>query len=379
MSEYYPEMFQRKRGVKDHEEWGKIKSMILLELMKGPDTRSGLKLKVNEQLKREGSLPISIKTIVRHLRNPDKTGLIDLGIVRERDGLLELSLTTPRKIAKFIDELSKNKTIGPRVSYFIDRMFAEAFFSAFGDRFINSPRINNYIFDEIEKKLKGFDIREDRSFYSAYYIILLLILSGGNKDIIDRINKINKQMPEKSKKALEIWKQLDVLSIILGASREIRGNIDTLFKVCYTLMVLSRIELSRKIEIDENYRDIINLLDFTIFQYPNSLILDFKPIDSIPEEFILEKFLQLLKKAISGEFIIDRTFNKEFSILGTLKPEPPPIGNFEFNYSMEFAGMLQKPLFGKKPTTTEEGQELAEVRKQKRLPNSNSLPLLIYP
>jgi len=230
-----------------------------------------------------------------------------------------------------------------------------------------------------KKKLKGFDIKEDRSFYSAYYIILLLILSGGKKDIIDKINKINKQMPEKSKKALEIWKQLDVLSIILGASREIRGNIDTLFKVCYTLMVLSRIELSQKIEIDENYRDIINLLDFTIFQYPNSLILDFKPIDSIPEEFILEKFLQLLKKAISGEFTIDRTFNKEFSILGTLKPEPPPIGNFEFNYSMEFAGMLQKPLFGKEPATTEEGQKLAEVRKQKRLWNSNSFPFLIYP
>jgi len=152
VSEYYPEISQRKRAVKDHEEWGKIKSMILLELMKEPDTRSGLKLKVNEQLKREGSLPISIKTVVRHLRNPDKTGLIDLGIVRERDGLLELSLTTPKKIAKFIDELSKNKTIGPRVSYFIDRMFAEAFFSPFGDRFINSPRINNYIFDEIKKK-----------------------------------------------------------------------------------------------------------------------------------------------------------------------------------------------------------------------------------
>ena len=376
VSEYYPEISQRKRTVKDHEEWGKIKSMILLELMKEkePDTRSGLKLKVNEQLKREGGLPISIKTIVRHLRNPDKTGLIDLGIVRERDGLLELSLTTPRKIAKFIDELSKNKTIGPRVSYFIDRIFAEAFFSPFGDRFMNSPRINKYISDEIGKKLKGFDIKEDLSFYKAHYIIALLIFNEGKKGIIDNINR---QKPEESKKAFEIWQQLDVLSIILGASREIRGNIDTMFKVSYVLMVINRIELSTKIEIDENYGDIVNLLDLTIFQYPNSLILDFKPIDSIPEEFILEKFLKLLREAILGKFKLDRTFNKEFSILGTLKPEPPPIENFEFNYSMEFAGRLLKPLFGKEPTTIEEGLKLAEIRKQKRL--WDTFPLFIYP
>ena len=56
MPEYYPELFEkRKRSARDHEEWGKIKSMILLELMKGPDTRSGLKLKINEQLKKEGA------------------------------------------------------------------------------------------------------------------------------------------------------------------------------------------------------------------------------------------------------------------------------------------------------------------------------------
>ena len=372
MSEYYPEMFQRKRSVKDHEEWGKVKSMILLELMNGPDTRSGLKLKINEQLKREGALPISIKTIVRHLRNPDKTGLIDLGIVRERDGLLELSLTTPRKIAKFIDELSKNKTIGPRVSYFIDRVFAEAFFSAFGDRFINSPRINNYISDEIEKELKGLNIKEDWSSYIAHYIVLLIHYEG-EKDIID---KINGQISEESKKALKIWKQLDVLSIILGASREIRGNIDTLFKVSYILMVLSRIELSRKIEIDENYGDIVNLLDLTIFQYPNSLILDFKPIDSISEEFVLEKFLQLLREAISGKLKIDRTFNKEFSILGTLKPDLT-IEVVEVNYSIKLAEMLLKPLFGKELTTKEEAQKLTEIRKQKRL--RDSFPLFIYP
>jgi len=372
VSEYYPEMFQRKRSIKDHEEWGKIKSMILLELMKGPDTRSGLKLKVNEQLKREGSLPISIKTVVRHLRNPDKTGLIDLGIVRERDGLLELSLTTPRKIAKFIDELSKNKTIGPRVSYFIDRMFAEAFFSAFGDRFINSPRINNYISDEIKKELKGLNIKEDWSSYIAHYIVLLIHYEG-EKDIID---KLNGQISEESKKALKIWKQLDVLSIILGASREIRGNIDTLFKVSYILMVLSRIELSRKIEIDENYGDIVNLLDLTIFQYPNSLILDFKPIDSISEEFVLEKFLQLLREAISGELKIDRTFNKEFSILRTLKPDLT-IEVVEVNYSIKLAEMLLKPLFGKELTTKEEAQKLTEIRKQKRL--RDSFPLFIYP
>jgi DNA-binding HxlR family transcriptional regulator len=133
MSEYYPELFERrKRSARDHEEWGKIKSMILLELMKGPETRSGLKFKLNEKLKEEGGLPISIKTIVRHLRDPNKKGLIDRKIVRERKGLLELPLSNPEEIAKFIDELSRNKTVGPKVTYFIDRVFAEAFLSPFG-------------------------------------------------------------------------------------------------------------------------------------------------------------------------------------------------------------------------------------------------------
>jgi len=384
VSEYYPEMFQRKRGVKDHEEWGKIKSMILLELMKGPDTRSGLKLKVNEQLKREGSLPISIKTIVRHLRNPDKTGLIDLGIVKERNGLLELSLTTPRKISKFIDELSKNKTIGPRVSYFIDRVFAEAFFSPFGDRFMNHHRIDNYIDDQIERELERLAIRDyiheqvgdeiiekfkefniEEGWYSSISeLISELIIFEGDEHIIEEY--VNKQPPLVSKKALEIWKQMDVLSIILGASREIRGNIDTLFKVSYVLMVINRIELSKKIEIEEGYKKIVELMDFTVFQYPNSLILEFKPIGKIPEESILEKFLQLLKKAISGEFIIDRTFSKEFSILETLNPTIP-LDSIEFAYSKKITEMLLGPLFRKGSITREEAQKLNEIREQKGL------------
>ena len=216
------------------------------------------------------------------------------------------------------------------------------------------------------------NIKEDWSSYIAHYIVLLIHYEG-EKDIID---KLNGQISEESKKALKIWKQLDVLSIILGASREIRGNIDTLFKVSYILMVLSRIELSRKIEIDENYGDIVNLLDLTIFQYPNSLILDFKPIDSISEEFVLEKFLQLLREAISGELKIDRTFNKEFSILRTLKPDLT-IEVVEVNYSIKLAEMLLKPLFGKELTTKEEAQKLTEIRKQKRL--RDSFPLFIYP
>jgi len=383
VSEYYPEMFQRKRGVKDHEEWGKIKSMILLELMKGPDTRSGLKLKVNEQLKREGSLPISIKTVVRHLRNPDKTGLIDLGIVRERNGLLELSLTTPRKIAKFIDELSKNKTIGPRVSYFIDRVFAEAFFSAFGDRFMNRHRIDNYIDDQIKRELERLAIRDyisdqvgkeiiekfkEFNIVEGWYSTISLRISQlinfeGDKLIIEDINKHHSLV---SKKSLDVWKQMDVLSIILGASREIRGNIDTLFKVSYVLMVINRIELSRKIEIEEGYRKIVNLMDFTVFQYPNSLILEFEPIGKIPEESILEKFLQLLKKAISGEITIDRTFNKEFSILETLKPWIAP-EVAEMLYSGKITEMLLGPLFREGFITREEAQKLHEIRKQKGL------------
>jgi len=106
--------------------------------------------------------------------------------------------------------------------------------------------------------------------------------------------------------------------------------------------------------------------DFTVFQYPKSLILEFKPIGNIPEESILEKFLQLLKKAISGEFTIDRTFSQEFSILETLKPTIP-LDSIEFAYSKKITEMLLGSLFRKGSITREEAHNLNEIREQKGL------------
>jgi len=106
--------------------------------------------------------------------------------------------------------------------------------------------------------------------------------------------------------------------------------------------------------------------DFTGFQYPNSLILEFEPIGKIPEESILKKFLQLLKNAISGEFTIDRTFSKEFSILETLKPTIP-LDSIEFAHSKRITEMFLGPLFRKGSITREEVQKLNEIREQKGL------------
>jgi len=336
VSEYYPEMFQRKRGKKDHEEWGKIKSMILLELMKEPDTRSGLKLKVNEQLKREGSLPISIKTVVRHLRNPDKTGLIDLGIVRERNGLLELSLTTPRKIAKFIDELSKNKTIGPRVSYFIDRIFAEAFLSPYGDKFINGFRIESYLKEGINNKLE--ELNFDRNQYHG------LFFDDITFNLVDAILSGKEYSPQED--TLEIIRKMDLLSVVIGASNEIRGEIDTLFKVNYVLQVLNKINLYEKSRYDEELKYLINLLDVTVFHLSNKEIMEFKPNDTLSlEEFtaLLEKFKDLLVKAISGQFTEDRSFNWKYAILKDHNINGGPAG-VEFGYSFWLIEALLRPM-----------------------------------
>ena len=70
--EHLEECEKKKRLQGKHEEWGEIKLRVLLELIKGPHTRSGLKLKLNEQFKKEGYKPITIKTIVYHLRDPKK-------------------------------------------------------------------------------------------------------------------------------------------------------------------------------------------------------------------------------------------------------------------------------------------------------------------
>jgi len=336
VSQYYPEMFQRKRSVKDHEGWGRIKSMILLELMKEPDTRSGLKLKLNEQLKREGSLPISIKTIVRHLRNPDKPGLIDLGIVRERNGFLELSLTTPRKIAKFIDELFKNKTIGPRVSYFIDRVFAEAFLSPFGDMFPNYLRIHEYIAWMINS------ISEDSHFEKKKKYNIITEIFAGRTDIIgsQRLGnldnfKLTYETEEEVKEAIKIVNEMDILSIVKKAIEMIRGGINTQFKVSYVLSVMNKVNfISERVKddavgwvpntsensslsesailasiMDKSLKG-VKIKDLFLFHIPNEVITRLDIDDKT-----IEEFKELLFKSIDGQLREDRSLNPDNAIL----------------------------------------------------------------
>ena len=81
----------------------------------------------------------------------------------------------------------------------------------------------------------------------------------------------------------------------------------------------------------------------------------------IPEESILEKFLQLLKKAISGEFTIDGTFSKEFSILETLN-QRIPLDSIEFANSKKITEMLLGSLFRKGSITREEAQKLNDPK-----------------
>ena len=334
--EHLEESEKKKRLQGKHEEWGEIKSRVLLELMKGPDTRSGLKLKLNEQFKKEGYKPITIKTIVYHLRDPKKNGLIDIGIVEEKNGLLKLSLTTPRKIAKFIDELSKNKTIGPRVSYFIDRIFAEAFLSPYGDKFINGFRIESYLKEGINNKLE--ELKFDKNQYHG------LFFGDITFHLVDAMRRGKEYSPQED--TLEIMRKMDLLSVVIGASKEIRGEIDTLFKINYVLQVLSKIKLYEKSWYDEELKYLINLLDVTVFHLSNKEIMEFKLNDTLSlEEFttLLEKFKDLLFKAISGQFAEDRSFNWKYAILKDDDINGGPAG-LEHAYSFWLLEGLLRPM-----------------------------------
>ena len=351
MSEYYPELFERrKRSSRDHEEWGKIKSMILLELMKGPDTRTGLKLKINEQLKKEGGLPISIKTIVRHLRDPNKKGLIDEKIVRERKGLLELPLNDPEEIAKFIDELSKNKTIGPRVSYFVDRAFAEAFLSPFGDRFVNNFRIHELTDKRINDNLNSPEL-ENMNQKRAFFALLQQRMDppGVPQFSIEHPNSLpsyvdrNEIKGNTKERIMGIANKVNLLSIIMEAAKEIRGEIDTLFKVYYTLNVLNKANLIYEAQSDGSIRDLINILDLTMFHLPNWLIKESKIRDET-----IEKFKKLMFKAVKGRFYEDRSFNSKYAILG-LNKKGIFLSKKESTLSEEILSTLSDPLFREKP------------------------------
>jgi len=370
---------RRKRSSRDHEEWGKIKSMILLELMKGPDTRSGLKLKLNEQLKREGDLPISIKTIVRHLRDPNKKGLIDKKIVRERKGLLELSLSNPEEIAKFIDELSKNKTMGPRVSYFIDRAFAEAFLSPFGDRFSNYERINKVIYAGIHNIYPdpGLKQYEENVRYTLITILEQRVVPP-DVDILNRIdppgrlpfyldNENEVELDEETReKAIELANKSDLLSIIIRASKEIRGETDTFFKVCYILDVLDRVHLLHRAKVDSSIRGLINTLDLTMFHMTSEEIEKINPTSEI-----LKEFKELLFKAINGLFYEDRSFNDKYAILDLNRKNPDEsiaLSSAENSLSREMSDALFASLIGDGPTSVpKKGVKLLKERWKKGL------------
>jgi len=352
VSEYYPELFERrKRSIKDHEEWGKIKSMILLELMKGPDTRSGLKLKINERLKKEGDLPISIKTIVRHLRDPDKRGLIDKKIVRERKGLLELPLSNPEEIAKFIDELSKNKTIGPKVSYFVDRAFAEAFLSPYGDRFPNYFRIDKYMKRAISLLLKNYDLEEDKKENIIDFIIIgriqeanALQVSLRGKMMVEfppmgaTCNRNVEEEESEVNEMLRIANELDMLSTVMKLAEQMRGELTTSFKVSYILTVMDKMNLDLAIRKDLSTGSLINILDLAVFHMNNEEI-----IESKLKEDTIKQFKELLFRAVDGYFNEDRSLNPDNAILNIHSIVPLPLFK-EGAISVDLTLRLQEPI-----------------------------------
>lgn|GEM_PF-4756898 len=64
-------------------------------------------------------------------------------------------------------------------------------------------------------------------------------------NLVEAILTGNEYSPQED--TLEIMRKMDLLSVVIGASNEIRGEIDTLFKVYYFLQVLNKIKLYEKV------------------------------------------------------------------------------------------------------------------------------------
>jgi len=140
-----------------------------------------------------------------------------------------------------------------------------------------------------------------------------------------------------------IANKVDLLSIIIEAAKEIRGEIDTLFKVYYTLNVLNKANLIHKAQSDGSIRDLINILDLTMFHVPNWLIKE----SEIRDETI-EKFKKLIFKAVKGRLHEDRSFNSKYAILG-LNKKSIFLSKKESTLSEEILSTLSDPLFREKP------------------------------
>ena len=99
------------------------RARILLEIMKGPLSRTRLKEKLSD---------LSTKTIDYHVQRA-KDSLLNLKIVKEQNNRLKLNIKEPENLVKIIEILTAHKELGGIVQKSLDTAFVDCFTSVFGN------------------------------------------------------------------------------------------------------------------------------------------------------------------------------------------------------------------------------------------------------
>lgn len=193
------------------------------------------------------------KSIDYHLYD-SRNGLVTNRVLISTDGYLSLNLKDGSAVARMIKHLWNVPEIGPKIKYFFEKAFIEAFLSNYGDRFVirldlyqylekKNDRTRSLLSKEIDRQLK----KEPNHFEE------LNIKIGELERLFMQYEPVN---PDNNDIQQKNVKQEELISALIDFVWT-RRHLDIQFMLAYILNV---IEISRTVQrIERNWQNISKL------------------------------------------------------------------------------------------------------------------------
>ena len=193
------------------------------------------------------------KSIDYHLYD-SRNGLVTNRVLISTDGYLSLNLKDGSAVARMIKHLWNVPEIGPKIRYFFEKAFIEAFLSNYGDRFVirldlyqylekKNDRTRSLLSKEIDRQLK----KEPNHFEE------LNIKIGELERLFMQYEPVN---PDNNDIQQKNVKQEELISALIDFAWT-RRHLDIQFMLAYILNV---IEISRTVQrIERNWQNISKL------------------------------------------------------------------------------------------------------------------------
>jgi len=192
------------------------RARILLEIMKGPLSRTRLKEKLSD---------LSTKTIDYHVQRA-KDSLLNLKIVKEENNRLKLNVKEPENLVNIIEILKAHKELGSIIQKSLDTIFVECFISGFG----NLVDIRREKSDELTKAMLLFTVHHYNKISDYYNKISMKNDGFESYGYITVENYVDSEESNDRN-----------ISLILDFSKKIFGESTLNFKVNYILKVLGNV------------------------------------------------------------------------------------------------------------------------------------------